>query len=94
MHKKVISNYNVISKNIGCFNNYADIVISMASVDGIIRKKDVKKALEYVDRAIFIQEKEKKITTVCKLLLFKSFFIPYSKKIYRSGTNGFIGYCI
>lgn len=52
--QKVISNYNVISKNIGCFNNYADIVISMASVDGIIRKKDVKKALEYVDRAIFI----------------------------------------
>lgn len=78
--QKVISNYNVISKNIGCFNNYADIVISMASVDGIIRKKDVKKALEYVDRAIFIQEKEKKLPPYANYYCSKASLYLIQKK--------------
>ena len=52
--KLAIDCYGILSDNIGCFNNYADIVLDGVGHKGIVSDKDIDDALQYVDRAIYI----------------------------------------
>ena len=59
---QAINEYNLQnSHNIGCFNNYADIVLDLLPLDDIVEDKDVYRALKYVDSAIHIHEEERNL---------------------------------
>lgn len=57
--KKAIDSYRVSSDNIGCFNNYAEIVLEGLNFKNIVPDQDVSDAIQYVERAIYIQEVER-----------------------------------
>ena len=58
--KLAIDCYGILSDNIGCFNNYADIVLDGLSHNGIVSDEDIEDALQYVERSIYILEREQK----------------------------------
>lgn len=58
--EKAIYQYNNgESQNIGCFNNYADIVLDSISAADIASEDQISMAIRNVDRAIYIQERER-----------------------------------
>ena len=57
--KKAIGGYGVNSENIGCFNNYAEIVLDGLEHKNIVPEEEVSDAIQYVERAIYIQEVER-----------------------------------
>lgn len=60
MHgKKAIDCYEEKSDNIGCFNNFAEIVLDGLAHKNIVSDDDISNAIEYVDKAIYIQEIER-----------------------------------
>lgn len=59
--KKAIDYYATNSDNIGCFNNYADIVLDSLIYKNIVSEEDVSNAIQYVDRSIYIQEIERRL---------------------------------
>lgn len=60
--EKAIDCYATNSDNIGCFNNYADIVLDGLAYKNMVSKEDVSNAIQYVDRSIYIQEIERKLS--------------------------------
>lgn len=57
--EQAIRCYGTLSNNIGCFNNFADIVLDGLSANNVVSNRDVSDALQYVERSIYIQEVER-----------------------------------
>ncbi|MCM1263575.1 MAG: hypothetical protein NC313_12750 [Butyrivibrio sp.] len=68
------------SYNIGCFNNYADIVLDVLAIDGIVEDKDISCALKNVDMAIHIHEKERNCQPYANYYCSKARLFAYQKQ--------------
>ena len=78
---KAINEYNQgKSCNIGCFNNYADIVLDVLVIDGIVEDKDICCALKHVDKAIYIHEKERNFQPYANYYCSKARLFAFQKK--------------
>ena len=85
--KLAIDCYGILSDNIGCFNNYADIVLDGVGHKGIVSDKDIEDALQYVDRAIYILEQEQKKTPYSQYYFRKSKLLLCQKKYDEAKRN-------
>lgn len=75
---KAIEEYNCKkSYNIGCFNNYADIVLDVLGIGNIVEGKDINRALKNVDMAIRIHEKERKLRPYANYYCSKARLFAY-----------------
>jgi len=78
--KKAIACYATLSDNIGCFNNYADIVLDAHIYKDIVSKEDVAEALKYVNHSIYIQETERKLSPNPQYYYRKAKLLSIQKK--------------
>lgn len=78
--KKAIDEYKFKSNNIGCFNNYADIVLDAMAYNNIVQDEDVCDAIQYVDRAILIHEKERNLPPYANYYCSKARLYAYQEK--------------
>lgn len=87
-HGKVaIDCYGLLSDNIGCFNNYADIVLDGLSHKGVVSDKDIENALQYVDRSIYILEREQSKSPNSEYYFRKSKLLSCQKKYEEAKKN-------
>lgn len=78
---KAIREYNQKkSYNIGCFNNYADIVLDLLSTEDIVEDRDIRFALKNVDIAIRIHEKERNLHPYANYYCSKARLFAYQKQ--------------
>lgn len=78
--EQAIEYYGILSNNIGCFNNYADIVLENLTINNLVHAHDVIKALHYVDRAIYILEIERKESPNPQYYYRKAKLLSFQKK--------------
>lgn len=74
---KAIQDYGVKSNNIGCFNNFAEIVLDGLTHTGIVSDQDITNAIQYVDRAIYIQEVERQRVPYSRYYCSKARLLAY-----------------
>lgn len=78
---KAINEYNhKKSNNIGCFNNYADIVLDILSLEDMVDDRDIRCALKNVDIAIRIHEKERNLHPYANYYCSKARLYAYQKQ--------------
>ena len=77
--KKAINEYNTKSNNIGCFNNFADIVLDSLLFKNIVSDTDVSDALQYVERAIYIHEEERNRAPYSRYYCSKAKLLAYQE---------------
>lgn len=78
---KAITEYNhKKSYNIGCFNNYADIVLDLLSTEGIVEERDIHCALKNVDIAIRIHERERNLYPYANYYCSKARLFAYQRQ--------------
>lgn len=78
---RAIDEYNrKKSYNIGCFNNYADIVLDVLIIDNIVENKDINCALKHVDMAMHIHEKERNLRPYANYYCSKARLYAYQGK--------------
>lgn len=78
--EKAIECYSLKSDNIGCFNNFADIVLDGLTYKNIVSDTDVCNAVQYVERAIYIHEEERKRTPYSRYYCSKAKLLAYQEK--------------
>ena len=85
--KLAIDCYRILSDNIGCFNNYADIVLDGLSHNGVVSDEDIENAIQYVDRAIYILEQEHNKPPNSQYYFRKSKLLSCQKKYDEAKRN-------
>lgn len=85
--KLAIDCYGILSENIGCFNNYADIVLDGLSYKGVVSDEDIENALQYVDRSIYILEREQNKPPNSQYYFRKSKLLSCQKKYDEAKRN-------
>ena len=54
-----VKEFDINCSSLGCFNNFAEIVLDGCKYDNIVESKDISISLEYINRAIDIQENKR-----------------------------------
>lgn len=78
--EQAIKCYGILSNNIGCFNNFADIVLESLAIKNLVSDRDVVYALQYIDRSIYILEIERKELPNPQYYYRKAKLLSFQKK--------------